>query len=74
MDRGAWRATVNRVAKSWTRLKRLSMHASVNPTPNLSLPSRFLLVTIKFAFYVYESISVLYLSSFVSYFFFRFYI
>ena len=27
MDRGAWRATVHRVAKSQTRLKRLSMHA-----------------------------------------------
>ena len=27
MDRGAWRATVHRVAKSRTRLKRLSMHA-----------------------------------------------
>ena len=27
MDRGAWRAIVNGVAKSWTRLKRLSMHA-----------------------------------------------
>ena len=26
MDRGAWRATVHRVAKSWTWLKRLSMH------------------------------------------------
>ena len=25
MDRGAWRAIVHRVAKSWTRLKRLSM-------------------------------------------------
>ena len=24
MDRGAWRATVHRAAKSWTRLKRLS--------------------------------------------------
>ena len=24
MDRGAWRASVHRVAKSWTRLKRLS--------------------------------------------------
>ena len=24
MDRGAWRATVHRVAKSWTRMKRLS--------------------------------------------------
>ena len=26
MDRGAWRATVHRVAKSWTQLKRLSMY------------------------------------------------
>ena len=26
MDRGAWWATVHRVTKSWTRLKRLSMH------------------------------------------------
>ena len=28
MDRGAWRATVHGVAKSRTRMKRLSMHAS----------------------------------------------
>ena len=27
MDRGAWRAIVHRVTKSWTRLKRLSMRA-----------------------------------------------
>ena len=27
MDRGAWWATVHRVTKHWTRLKRLSMHA-----------------------------------------------
>ena len=27
MDRGAWRVAVRGVAKSWTRLKRLSMHA-----------------------------------------------
>ena len=26
MDRGPWQATVHRIAKSWTRLKRLSMH------------------------------------------------
>ena len=26
MDRGAWQAVVHRVAKSWTRLKRLSTH------------------------------------------------
>ena len=28
MDRGAWRATIHRVTKSWTSLKRLSTHAS----------------------------------------------
>ena len=28
MDRGAWWATVHRVAKNWTRLKRLSMHTT----------------------------------------------
>ena len=27
MDRGAWQVTAQRVSKSWTRLKRLSMHA-----------------------------------------------
>ena len=27
MDRGAWWATVHRVAQSWTRLKRLSMRS-----------------------------------------------
>ena len=27
MDRGAWRATVCEVTKSWTQLKQLSMHA-----------------------------------------------
>ena len=29
-DRGAWRATVHRVAKSWTQLKWLSMHLWAN--------------------------------------------
>ena len=29
MDKGAWLATVHRVTKSWTRLKRLSLHAYV---------------------------------------------
>ena len=29
LDRGAWQAVVHRVAKSWTRLKRLSIHTSV---------------------------------------------
>ena len=27
MDKGAWRATVRRVAKGWTQLKELSVHA-----------------------------------------------
>ena len=26
IDRGAWQATVHRVAQSWTQMKRLSMH------------------------------------------------
>ena len=30
--RGIWGATVHRVAKSWTRLKRLSTHAQLNAT------------------------------------------
>ena len=29
MDRGAWRATVHKVPKSWTRLKQLSMHTCI---------------------------------------------
>ena len=31
MDRGAWRATVHRAAKSQTQLKQLSMHACSHP-------------------------------------------
>ena len=27
MDRGAWQATVHKVAKSWTQIKQLSTHA-----------------------------------------------
>ena len=30
MDRGTWQATVQGVAKSWTQLKQLSMHAHIN--------------------------------------------
>ena len=44
MDRGAWQATVHRVAKSWTRLKRLSTrahksvyHLSPSPVSYLSI-------------------------------------
>ena len=33
MDRGAWRATVQWVAKSWTQLKQLSVHAYTSYKP-----------------------------------------
>ena len=33
MDRGAWWAIIHRVAKSQTRLKRLSMHACEDSKP-----------------------------------------
>ena len=33
MDRGAWRATVHWVIKSWTRLKRLSTHTHAANNP-----------------------------------------
>ena len=36
MDRGAWWAMVHRVAKSWTWLKRLSMHACKNVNKHYS--------------------------------------
>ena len=41
MDRAAWQATVHGVAKSWTRLKRLSihMHATCLPFLHTRLPS-----------------------------------
>ena len=29
MDRGAWWATVHRVAQSWTQLKQLSLHTLI---------------------------------------------
>ena len=30
MNRGAWRAMVHRVAKNWTQLKQLNMHACIS--------------------------------------------
>ena len=30
MDRGVWQATVHGISKSWTRLKRLSIHTHVD--------------------------------------------
>ena len=38
MDRGASWAAVQRVAKSWTRLKHLSMHQVPSKIPQRSLP------------------------------------
>ena len=35
MDRGAWRATVHRVTKSWIRLKRLTHFILLIPTSSL---------------------------------------
>ena len=29
MERGAWKATVHKVTKNWTKLKQLSMHAAL---------------------------------------------
>ena len=40
MDRGAWQATVHRVAKRWTQLKRLSMHTTTHR--NLGFPGGIL--------------------------------
>ena len=34
MDRGAWRATVHRVSKSQTQLKRLRTHSTIDPWEN----------------------------------------
>ena len=39
MDRGAWRATVHRVAKSWTRLRDLTRMHTSDYHSMLSLPS-----------------------------------
>ena len=40
MERGAWRATVHRVAQSQTLLKRLSTHALIRSSPEASKLSR----------------------------------
>ena len=41
IDRGAWRATVNGVEKSWTRLNRLSMHAKSRAFAVIKAPQGF---------------------------------
>ena len=35
MDRGAWRATVHVVTKSWTQLKQLSIHIDIDVRNNV---------------------------------------
>ena len=48
MDRGAWRATVYRVAKSWTRLKRVSTHAHVGLWRNIrNRCTKFVIISIE---------------------------
>ena len=42
MDRGAWRATVHGVTKSWTQLKQLSMKAQIV----IEIPNALLLVSV----------------------------
>ena len=42
MDRGAWRATVHRVTKSWTQLKGFSTHESTIGKIKWSDEMRFL--------------------------------
>ena len=37
MDRGAWQAKVHRVAKSQTRLKRLSKHTHEDMKPSMAV-------------------------------------
>ena len=61
MDGGAWWATVHRVAKSWTRLKQLSMHAE-KPTSLLCLP---LLLIYTFIYSLFSSFAVLIYQSFL---------
>ena len=38
MDRRAWRVTVHRITKNWTRLKELSTHACTKPIKDIGKP------------------------------------
>ena len=40
MDKGAWQAAARSVAKSWTRLKRLSTHTRTPYNKHISLEGR----------------------------------
>ena len=49
MDRGAWRATVHGVSKSWTWLKRLSSHVILSREKRSRFQSKFSCVSILFS-------------------------
>ena len=78
VDRGAWQATVNGMAKSqiwlcdWLSL--FTFHVSVNPKLLINASLSFSLDKQKFVFYVCGSISVLSVISFVSLFRFHVYL
>ena len=61
MDRRAWWGIVHRVAKSWTRLKQLSMHVE-RPLSPLCLP---LLPIYNFIYSLFTSFAVLIYQSFL---------
>ena len=42
MDRGAWRARVHRITKSWTRLKQLSSSSRGTRVPKIQTSGKFL--------------------------------
>ena len=44
MDRGAWWATVHRIAKSQTQLKQLSKHTCCIPETNIMLYIKYILI------------------------------
>ena len=50
LDRGAWRATVHRVARSWTQLKRLSTHIYIR----IIYGGRWYIPRIKFCFVLWD--------------------
>ena len=54
MDRGAWWATVHRVAKSWTWLKGLSMHACTRKGNSYLMQRYLLTLWLLFLIWVYK--------------------
>ena len=56
MDKGAWQATVYGVTKSWTQLKRLSIHTKIagaeSPPLMMPTPTKIALLALLFAPYL----------------------